>query len=121
MGVGLADLRGLRRAVDAVALTRQPDPHKANRIVWAWRNHERLLRAHALESIFGIVAVVRVLGHAAYLELAARCRLLGASGGDREETDQLAVLVESPQRLRGFVDLQPRRLRFPLITAALDH
>ena len=56
----LADPRRIVGAVDAVACLRQSDPHRADRIIRACIDGERLCRFDALELVFRIVAVGRI-------------------------------------------------------------
>src|SRR6202011_1599377 len=52
--LGLADLGGVGRAVDAVARLRQVDPHEADRIVRSRPDGERVLRFDAFELELGV-------------------------------------------------------------------
>ena len=68
MGLGLANVRRRRRAMDSIGRIGQVDPHQADGIVRAGADRELPLRMDALPRKFGIVFVFRVPGNAFDLE-----------------------------------------------------
>src|SRR6266571_4878355 len=106
--LGLADLRRIRRAVDAVARLRQVDPHDADRVVGPRPDRKGPVGLDLLEAESGVVAVGRLLDHLAHAVAPARRRLLIAADRRRIKGDERAVAVERTHGPAGFVDFDPR-------------
>src|SRR5579859_1406712 len=85
---GLGYFAWVRRAMDAVTLCREIDPHRAHRIVRTRLDLEGLPRVHALKVIRGIVSIGRVVVDRGYLEGAGRRGLLLAADGRGIKADQ---------------------------------
>ena len=104
----LADLGGVRGAVNAIAFRRQADPVRAGGVVRPGPDREGLLGFDALELVVRIVTIARMRIDRRHLEDAAGRRLLLAADARREKRDQSAVLSESLHGLGGLVDLDTR-------------
>src|SRR6266496_4645126 len=105
--VGLADPFRVRRAVNAVALLGEIDPHRADRIVRTWRDRELAVGVDTLELEFRIVMVGRIMRDPTDPELSARRWLLLAPDRSRIERDRLALVPERADRPRRLVDFDP--------------
>src|SRR5262249_27257939 len=95
--LGLADLRRVRGAVDAVAVA-EIDPHAAHRIFGAGGDGEGLLRLHALELELGRVMVGRILHDRTNGQRTAGGGPLLAAYRGRVKADQLSTAVQRANR-----------------------
>src|SRR5215471_18763028 len=99
--LGLADMRRVRGAVDAVAVA-EIDPGIADRIVGTGCDVKGLFRLHALEVELGRVVIGRILHDGTNGQRAARGGPLLATDRRRVKADQLSLAV---QRAHGAVGL----------------
>ena len=122
MAFGLADLRRIGRAVDAVGRLRQRDPDRADRTVGARRNGQDLVVVALLEVDVRIVGVVRIEGDAGDLVGARRRRRVGRADGGGIGGDQLARCVIGADllpRLVGDDAADRRRNVGPMLTTLI--
>src|SRR4029077_14371424 len=104
VGLGLANVRRRRGAMDSVGWIGQVDPDQADGIVWARADRELPLRVDALPCKFGIVLVFRVPGNAFDLEVPARRGLFLAADRRWIESKEFAVAVIDAHVSRRLVD-----------------
>src|SRR5438445_228265 len=103
MAFGLADLRRLRRAMDAVGRFVQGDPYRTDWAVRAWRNGEYLVVLALLEIDVGVVGVVRIERDARHRVNAGGRRRVGRADGRRIGCDQLAARIVGVDFFLGLV------------------
>src|SRR5690242_20183980 len=72
MGLGFTDFSRISCTVDAISFAIQADPTRANGIVRPWLDGEWRVRVHALEVIFWIVVIGRIVADRGDLEFARR-------------------------------------------------
>src|SRR5262245_41480896 len=116
MGLRLADARGLWRAVDAVVLLREVDPHDANGIVRPGSDARLGMGSVGVPEEVGVVEERRIALDALDLPLADRKRVVHATHGRRIPAERAPTRPFRGHREIGLVDDEPhdlarRRLR----------
>ena len=104
MRLRLADLVGIRRAVNPVTFCREADPHRTDRVVRTGRDFHNMLRLLPLEPVLRVVGVIRVVRDRAYGEFAAGRRLFGAAYRSRKERQQPIIPTEGENSVVALVD-----------------
>src|SRR5437879_7573304 len=107
MRLGLGNPPRKRRAMDAVTLGREVDPHRADRVVRTGSDRKGLPRVDPLEMIVGIVAVDWISTDLGHLQGTGGRWFLSASNRRGVKADQGIRLVEQLDGLPALVDLDP--------------
>src|SRR4029077_4213597 len=88
--------------MDAIALSRESDPDRSNRVVRPRPDRKSCLRFHALEFVIGIVSIEGISIHGCHLERSIRRWLFVATDGRRKKAKEF---TRFPERLDGLPSL----------------
>ena len=101
MRLDMADLRRLRRAVDAVMRLRQIDPDDADRIVRSGLERRLAVAGRGVPEQIGVVVKLRIALNPVHLPRADRQRIVVTSAGNGRVEQHAAKLKDRLAALQG--------------------
>src|SRR5215469_16151020 len=93
MGLGLADVLGFGRAMNAIRRRRQIDPNQSHWVVWSRLNRQLVISFYAFPCEFRVVVVIRIPGDTPHFKSACRGRLLFTANRRGVERDKVSAPI----------------------------